>query len=78
MCVCLWYVSSSPEVLEFPSTMTNIHSGTWIMSGSGVLQNGDTIRENFGRSLDSLRVGRGLIRNLDDFFVLPDIRDGSP
>ena len=46
----------SPEELDFPSTMTNLHTGTWIMSGTGVMHNGDTIKENYGRSLDTMKV----------------------
>ena len=32
----------SPHDLEFPSTMTNVRSGTWMMTGNGVMHNGTT------------------------------------
>ena len=48
--------TQSPEELDFPSTMTNLRTGTWILSGTGVMHNGDTIRENYARSLDTLKV----------------------
>lgn len=30
----------SPLDLEFPFTMTNVRSGTWMMTGNGVMHNG--------------------------------------
>lgn len=45
-----------PETLEFPSTMTNLTSGTWIMSGGGLVVNGSTMMEDYGNSLDDLKV----------------------
>lgn len=47
----------SPMDLEFPSTVTNMRSGTWIMSGSGVMHNGNTILLQYGQNLDRLKVG---------------------
>ena len=32
-----------PSDLDFPSTMTNIRSGTWMMTGNGVMHNGTTV-----------------------------------
>jgi len=46
-----------PEDLEFPATMTNIRSGTWMMTGNGVMHNGVTILDDYGRSLDRLNTG---------------------
>ncbi|XP_043280017.1 neuralized-like protein 4 isoform X2 [Venturia canescens] len=47
----------SPTELEFPFTMTNVRSGTWIMTGNGVMHNGTTIIEQYGQNLDRLQVG---------------------
>lgn len=47
----------SPLELEFPFTMTNVRSGTWMMTGNGVMQNGTTIIEQYGQNLDRLQVG---------------------
>ncbi|QQP38924.1 Uncharacterized protein FKW44_019642, partial [Caligus rogercresseyi] len=47
----------SPLDLDFPSTMTNIRSGTWMMTGNGVMHNGTTIIDDYGHNLDKLRVG---------------------
>lgn len=47
----------SPLELEFPFTMTNVRSGTWMMTGNGVMQNGSTIIEQYGQNLDRLQVG---------------------
>ncbi|KAI0236390.1 Neuralized-like protein 4 [Lamellibrachia satsuma] len=44
----------SPLTLEFPSTMTNIRSGTWMMTGNGVMHNGTTIIDAYGQNLDGL------------------------
>ena len=47
----------NPGELEFPSTMTNIRSGTWMMTGNGVMHNGTTVIEDYGQNLDKLKVG---------------------
>ena len=46
----------SPQDLEFPSTMTNIRSGTWMMTGNGVMHNGTTVIDEYGQNLDRLKV----------------------
>lgn len=45
-----------PHELDFPSTMTNIRSGTWMMTGNGVMHNGTTIIDEYGQNLDRLKV----------------------
>ncbi|ERL95247.1 hypothetical protein D910_12514 [Dendroctonus ponderosae] len=54
----------SPVDLEFPFTMTNVRSGTWMMTGSGIMHNGTIIQEQYGVNLDRLQVGDrvGLVR----------------
>ena len=47
----------APNDLEFPSTMTNIRSGTWMMTGNGVMHNGTTVIDDYGQNLDKLKVG---------------------
>ncbi|KOC67724.1 Neuralized-like protein 4 [Habropoda laboriosa] len=47
----------SPTELEFPFTMTNVRSGTWMMTENGVLHNGTTIIDQYGQNLDRLQVG---------------------
>ncbi|XP_022905179.2 neuralized-like protein 4 [Onthophagus taurus] len=46
----------SAKELEFPFTMTNVRSGTWMMTGSGIMHNGTTVLENYGTNLDRLQV----------------------
>lgn len=46
-----------PEDLDYPATMTNIRSGTWMMTGNGVMHNGITILDDYGTSLDRLCFG---------------------
>lgn len=46
----------SPNELEYPSTMTNVRSGTWMMTGNGVMHNGSTIVDEYGHNLDRLKV----------------------
>eukprot|EP00095_Tigriopus_kingsejongensis_P009407 maker-scaffold143_size313727-snap-gene-1.19 protein:Tk09407 transcript:maker-scaffold143_size313727-snap-gene-1.19-mRNA-1 annotation:"neuralized-like protein 4-like" len=63
-----------PSELEFPSTMTNIRSGTWMMTGNGVMHNGTTVIDDYGLNLDKLKVGdRVAVVRKDDgtvhFFV---------
>lgn len=45
-----------PTDLKFPCTMTNIFSGTWMMTGNGIMHNGTTVLEEYGQNLDSLQV----------------------
>jgi len=50
-----------PQELDFPSTMTNVRSGTWMMTGNGVMHNGTTIHDDYGHNLDRLAVRKNLI-----------------
>jgi neuralized-like protein 4 len=64
----------SPVDLEFPFTMTNVRSGTWMMTGSGIMHNGTIVLEQYGVNLDRLQVGDrvGVVRKengLLHFFV---------
>ncbi|XP_018574763.1 neuralized-like protein 4 isoform X2 [Anoplophora glabripennis] len=66
--------SHSPVDLEFPFTMTNVRSGTWMMTGSGIMHNGTIVLEQYGVNLDRLQVGDrvGVLRKengLLHFFV---------
>jgi len=36
--------------------MTNIRSGTWMMTGNGVMHNGTTTIDDYGQNLDKLKV----------------------
>ncbi|XP_077301800.1 neuralized E3 ubiquitin protein ligase 4 [Arctopsyche grandis] len=47
----------TPNDLEFPITMTNMRSGTWMMTGNGVMHNGTTVQDRYGSSLDRIIVG---------------------
>ncbi|PSN34666.1 Neuralized-like protein 4 [Blattella germanica] len=48
----------NPTALEFPATMTNMRSGTTMMSGCGILTNGKGTRREYGEfNLDELREG---------------------
>ncbi|XP_024082725.1 neuralized-like protein 4 isoform X2 [Cimex lectularius] len=46
-----------PTELEYPSTMTNVRSGTWIMTGNGVMRNGTSVIDDYGQNLDKLQAG---------------------
>lgn len=46
-----------PETLEFPSTMTNVQPpGTWMMSGGSIVRDGVTSIEEYGPTLDEIKV----------------------
>merc|ERR1719419_669209 len=47
--------TNMPSDLEFPSTMTNVRSGTWMMTGNGVMHNGTTVIDDYGQNLDRLK-----------------------
>ncbi|XP_055530628.1 neuralized-like protein 4 [Wyeomyia smithii] len=57
----------SPTDLDFPFTMTNVRSGTWMMTGNGVMHNGMTVIEQYGQNLDRLQVSDrvGVVRKDD-------------
>uniref|UniRef100_A0A336MFI2 CSON000929 protein n=1 Tax=Culicoides sonorensis TaxID=179676 RepID=A0A336MFI2_CULSO len=57
----------SPTELDFPFTMTSVRTGTWMMTGNGIMQNGVTIIEQYGQNLDKLQVGDrvGVLRKDD-------------
>nr|XP_014345078.1 PREDICTED: neuralized-like protein 4 [Latimeria chalumnae] len=64
----------NPAYLQLPSTMTNLRSGTWMMTGNGVMHNGTTILDEYGHNLDRLKAGDtvGVVRKDDGslhFFV---------
>lgn len=46
-----------PDSLEFPPTMTNLKTGTIMMSGCGILTNGKATKRDYGDfNLDELMV----------------------
>lgn len=48
----------NPDFLEFPPTMTNLKTGTIMMSGCGILTNGKATKRDYGDfNLDELMVG---------------------
>lgn len=57
----------NPTELDFPFTMTNVRTGTWMMTGNGVMHNGITVVEQYGLSLDRLQAGDrvGVMRKED-------------
>jgi len=56
-----------PDELEFPSTMTDIDHDTWMLSGSTVMRDGVTLRNNYSCDLDKLIEGNriGMMRCSD-------------
>lgn len=71
----------TPTDLEFPFTMTNVRSGTWMMTGSGIMHNGTTVQEHYGVNLDRLQVGDrvGVVRKESGFlhFFVNGIDQGT-
>lgn len=68
----------SPNDLDFPSTMTNMRSGTWMMTGTGVMHNGTTVIDMYGQNLDRLKVWGYPIVWIDDCFWLSNAILWSP
>lgn len=52
----------SPNDMEFPPSMADIKSETWIMTDLGLLHNGAKVREDYGKALNKLKAR-------DPFFV---------
>uniref|UniRef100_UPI00358F8D8A neuralized-like protein 4 isoform X2 n=1 Tax=Myxine glutinosa TaxID=7769 RepID=UPI00358F8D8A len=46
-----------PTLLQLPSTMTNLQSGTWMVTGNGMMRDGFAINNDFGHNLDRLQTG---------------------
>lgn len=47
----------NPQTVSIPSTMTNMRTGTSMMSGHGILANGKGVRREYGNfNLDDLKV----------------------
>lgn len=51
---------SDPETLEIPSCAIKLRHGSWIMTGSGIVHNGDRIVEMYGTDLKDLKEGNTL------------------
>lgn len=51
-----------PALVDFPATMTNMRSGTIMMSGCGILTNGKGTNREYGEfNLDRLTVRNSLL-----------------
>lgn len=49
-----------PETVELPACATNLRHGSWIMTSSGIVHDGERIVELYGTDLSSLDVGSTL------------------
>ncbi|KFM80539.1 Neuralized-like protein 4, partial [Stegodyphus mimosarum] len=49
--------SLDPNYLDFPSSATNFREGSWVMSGTSVLEDGKSHLEDYGHDLDELSEG---------------------
>ena len=43
-------------LLTVPSSVMELHDGTWLMTGSCVMKDAVMVKENYGHSLDRLQV----------------------
>ena len=51
----------NPEQIALPPTMTSMSSGTWMLSGTSLIVNGQEIKKNYAPdSLEGLQVGPGV------------------
>lgn len=50
-------VSSDPATIDLPTSAGQLRDGAWIMSGSSIIRNGQTVLEDYGASLDLLSEG---------------------
>lgn len=49
--------SCDPETMELPACANKLRLGSWIMSGSGIIRDGQPIVELYGTDLDTLEEG---------------------
>ena len=66
--------TTPPDQLQFPSTMTDLDSGAWMLSGASVLHNSTTTQNGYACDLDKLEEGfrLGVMRKSDGtlhFFI---------
>ena len=50
------FTTHTPETLEFPTTMTDITCGTWVISGKRLVHNKTSGIEDLGCNLDHMLV----------------------
>lgn len=67
-----------PDDIELPGTATDLCRDTWMLSGSSIMENGTTIKNNYPCDLDTLDSGVriGVVRSSDK--TLEFYRDGVP
>lgn len=53
-------VEWDPETTELPPCAMNLHSGSWIMTSSGIVHNGIRVVEMYGIDLNELEEGNSL------------------
>lgn len=70
--------AARPDDLELPSTATDLAQDTWMLSGSSIMENGTTIRNNYACDLDTLGAGIriGVMRSAEK--TLEFYKDGVP
>ena len=63
-------LSLAPPDLELPITLTDLNHHCWVVSGSSVMQDGNTIINGYGVDLDNVAVGTkvGVMRKSDATF----------
>ena len=52
--------ASNPENINLPPSATNLRHGSWIMTGSSIVHDGDPILELYGTDLSNLAEGHAL------------------
>lgn len=67
-----------PDDVDLPSTATDLCRDTWMLSGSSVMENGSTIKNNYPCDLDTLPAGTrlGVVRTSNK--TLEFYRNGVP
>ena len=63
-------LSLAPPDLELPNTLTDLDHHCWVVSGTSVMQDGNTIVNGYGVDLDRLELGTkvGVMRKSDGTF----------
>lgn len=59
-CGCSGVTLISPDTLDFPSTLTDLDYGVWMLSGSALMQDGTTLRNGYLLDLDVMTVSSRL------------------
>lgn len=70
--IAIGVTECDPETMEIPSSALHLRYGSWIMTGSSIVHNGNRIVEVYGEDLGNLKAGDmlGVMRTSNVIHIL--------